>query len=75
MTDRTETTAQVRPGTAVSPSATPPVDSGAGARAFVPGTSQSRLEATGLRKSYGARMVVTDYFPNISIGDAPVRKQ
>ena len=23
----------------------------------------------------GARVVVTDYFPNISIGDAPVRKQ
>ena len=23
----------------------------------------------------GAQMVVTDYFPNISIGDAPVRKQ
>ena len=23
----------------------------------------------------GARVVSTDYFPNISIGDAPVRKQ
>jgi lipopolysaccharide export system ATP-binding protein len=73
MTDRVETTAQVKPGTAVSPSATPvappPVNSGASPGAGVPVTSQSRLEATGLRKSYGARTVVTEVHLAVNAGE------
>ena len=73
MTDRTETTAQVRPGTAVSPSATPVapphLPSDVAPSASAANASQSRLEASGLRKSYGARVVVKEVHLAVNAGE------
>jgi len=73
MTARSETTAQVRPGTAVSPSATPfappPLPSSAPTGANAANASQSRLEASGLRKSYGARVVVKEVHLAVNAGE------
>jgi lipopolysaccharide export system ATP-binding protein len=71
MTDGLQNTAQVKPGTAVSPSATPvtPVGARSGLGAATSGTSQSRLEASGLRKSYGARVVVKEVHLAVNAGE------
>jgi len=73
MTDGSPSTAQVQPGTAVSPSATPVPASPLNAEpAHAPATAasaQSRLEAMGLRKSYGARLVVKEVHLAVNAGE------
>jgi len=73
MTDRTDSTAQVKPGTAVSPSATPvtppPVNAAAVPAASPSTASQSRLEATGLKKSYGPKAVVKEVHLAVNAGE------
>ena len=73
MTDGLQNTAQVKPGTAVSPSATPvtppPVNAGVSRGGAATGNSQSRLEAAGLRKSYGARLVVKEVHLAVNAGE------
>ena len=73
MTDESPSTAQVKPGTAVSPSATPvappPVSSGPVHAPASGAASQSRLEAMGLRKSYGARVVVKEVHLAVNAGE------
>ena len=66
------TPAPVKAGTAVSPSATPvampPISSIAPAHASGAAT-QSRLEASNLKKSYGARLVVKDVHLAVNAGE------
>ena len=71
MTDSLPSTAQVKPGTAVSPSATPvaPPPLNAPAAPAAATASQSRLEASGLRKSYGARVVVKEVHLAVNAGE------
>lgn len=73
MSDQLPDTAQVRPGTAVSPSATPvaapPVNASPALGAALADGSRSRLEATGLRKSYGARVVVKEVHLAVNAGE------
>src|SRR6202000_2390247 len=68
-----QNTAQVKPGTAVSPSATPvtppPVSDVTPASPSAAAASQSRLEASGLRKSYGARVVVKEVHLAVNAGE------
>ena len=73
MTEGLQPAAQVKPGTAVSPSATPvelpPVSDATPPGARPAAASQSRLEATGLRKSYGARVVVKEVHLAVNAGE------
>ena len=72
MTEGLQNTAQVKPGTAVSPSATPvtpPPVSDATPPTVGAAASQSRLEASGLRKSYGARVVVKEVHLAVNAGE------
>jgi lipopolysaccharide export system ATP-binding protein len=73
MTDGLQNTAQVKPGTAVSPSATPvtppPVGDVSPPPAGAAVASKSRLEAAGLRKSYGARLVVKEVHLAVNAGE------
>ncbi|MBW8778648.1 MAG: ATP-binding cassette domain-containing protein, partial [Burkholderiales bacterium] len=72
MTADTPGTAQVKPGTAVSPSATPVTPPPVGAaptHAPAAAATQSRLEAAGLRKSYGARLVVKEVHLAVNAGE------
>ena len=73
MTAESPSTAQVKPGTAVSPSATPvtlpPVSSQPAHAPASGAATQSRLEAAGLRKSYGARLVVKEVHLAVNAGE------
>ncbi len=73
MTEPAESTAQVMPDTAVLPAATPatpPLLNSAASLVTNPANpTQSRLEATGLRKSYGARVVVKEVHLAVNAGE------
>jgi len=70
MTDRIDT---VAPGSAVSPSATPvappPLNANPHPEPSAAAGAQSRLEASGLQKSYGARQVVKEVHLAVRAGE------
>jgi lipopolysaccharide export system ATP-binding protein len=68
MSDASGSPTPVRAGSAVSPSATP-VAAAATPRPAVGAAAASRLEATGLKKSYGARLVVKEVHLAVNAGE------
>jgi lipopolysaccharide export system ATP-binding protein len=68
MSDASASPTPVRAGSAVSPSATP-AGTAASPRPVVGVAAASRLEATGLKKSYGARLVVKEVHLAVNAGE------